>query len=311
MKTQGYLPVSLLILLTTVFAAQAQLPGRPRGISPDGIQATGIIQPTFRWNAAIGAEWYFLQVYEVFTPAHRELTAQKWVPAGSYSWTLDRKLMDGTYDWEVRAWNSEGFGGWSDTLAFDIRSLRPYIPGVAFPKVPVASGGSISYRWTSYDDRADWFEIWIERNGELWQSLWVRADDVRLSGTTMVWNFSSQGWGNYKSCIRGWNSHGLGRWSQLFEFPVGKLETVPWLKWKHVSTVSPSWYHIVVVGDGGAIVKNQWVTAAALTNTLDGYKTWDTYFSPGMYNAWIQPWSSQRGLGPWSDPTSFTRFIFL
>ena len=100
----------------------ADIPDGAVLISPVGDTGS---QPIYTWNAVLNSSWYYLYVSD--STGKR---IDKWYTAadvecpsgtGNCSVKPDTTLALGAGKWWVQTWNSNGYGPWSDGLAFDVK----------------------------------------------------------------------------------------------------------------------------------------------------------------------------------------------
>lgn len=247
-----------------------------------------------------------MRIYEL-DGTNEALLVQKWVQSPSTNWVVDRKLMDGDYVWEAVAWSKYGYSAWSAKKSFRIHSLRPLAPQLTLPthNDEIGSGGLGVY-WWEFSNSVEWYQIYVEREGVAWRSLWIPANNVKYDATTARWEAPDHMWGNYRWCVRGWNAYGLGRWSEIRNYSRGKLVSWFGFKWKFESALAPTWYQIDIreklVPD--PVRRNVWVRAEDLIPASGGFSTWviDPPLPSGSYYYVVRPWRLSRKLGPWETP---------
>lgn len=109
----GYGPWSGGMTFTMTPPGQAT-PGSPSGTVADHT-------PTYTWNAASGATWYYLWVDG---PSGNVI--QQWLQAGDVCtgntcyFTPATNLSSGVHTWWVRTWSSAGYGPWSSARSFTV-----------------------------------------------------------------------------------------------------------------------------------------------------------------------------------------------
>ncbi|MBI5840908.1 MAG: S-layer homology domain-containing protein [Chloroflexi bacterium] len=127
------------------------IPEKPTLISPEG-NIGNIHNPTYTWNAVSNAEHYTLAVNG---PTGVTLIRESFAPAdvcnGSVcSLTHPLTLSNGPHTWWVRAWNSTGYGKWSNPMYF---SVAPDTTITSNPPNPSTSANA-TFSFTSNDPAA-------------------------------------------------------------------------------------------------------------------------------------------------------------
>lgn len=119
MSRGKYLTVTVGLLTSTAVAAAVAPPSPVSPGSVEDVEPLAERCPTFTWEAAVGADWLELVVYELAEDAARGMPprariAQR-LPARATAWTpsLGRCLEPGgRYAWTIRAVSSEAAGEW-------------------------------------------------------------------------------------------------------------------------------------------------------------------------------------------------------
>lgn len=119
MSRGKYLTVTVGLLISTAVAAAVAPPSPVSPGSVEDVEPLAERCPTFTWEAAVGADWLELVVYELAEDAARGMPprariAQR-LPARATAWTpsLGRCLEPGgRYAWTIRAVSSEAAGEW-------------------------------------------------------------------------------------------------------------------------------------------------------------------------------------------------------
>lgn len=192
-------------------------------------------------------------------------------------WNIDFAL------WEVE----NGDGGerlpWPDRIVLD--QVRP-----AFAWEPVAGAG--------------WYCLWINRNGSLYFSQWLRQAE-----TTWIPPFDLEG-GEYKWWIRSWGETiGLGDWSAAAAFEIASAVPAaaellapisavsisrPVFEWSSVP--GATWYG-VRIHRADELWVSKWLSGA--TRYVP-----DRDLPYGHYSWWVRT-SNGDGEGEWSEPVHF------
>jgi hypothetical protein len=210
-----------------IFAvAGASLPEKTTLIAPVGTIST--TTPTYKWNAAATATWYYLwvddsngnRVKSWFTALQAGCAAG----TGTCSVTPATSISPGAALWWVQTWNDAGYGPWSDGMPFSVQAGG--LPGAA---VLVAPSGTIAtksptFAWNAVP-AATWYYLWVNDGGvpspriQQWFTV-AQAGCGSGSGICSVApgivlsSGASQWW------IQTWNDAGYGPWSTRMAFTV-------------------------------------------------------------------------------------------
>ncbi len=175
---------------------------------------------------------------------------------------------------------------------------------------PIAPAGSVTtgrmsqFSWSSVPT-ADWYFLWLNRDGSKYLTKWI-------SGTSWTPSNEFPG-GSYSWAVQTYNSAGYGPWSSSAAFsitkqlpgatvPVGPEGTLavgtsnPPFSWQAADHAN--WYHVWVNRIGEGKFASRWVQVPATTWTFD------MDFRGGDYRWWIAGWNPD-GYGPWSSGTTF------
>jgi hypothetical protein len=200
------------------------LPGKSILISPPGGTRTNT--PFFTWNAVSTASWYYLWVDDA--SGHRMDEWYKGAEAGCSSGTgtcsvrPDIALAQGPAKWWVQAWNSNGYGPWSDGMPFT--SPAPVLPGKTILFLPsgAISTNKPSYVWNA-DPYATWYYLWVDDSTGTRIQKWIETADTGCSGGADACAFTPDidlAPGSAKWWIQTWNPNGSGPWSDGMAFTV-------------------------------------------------------------------------------------------
>jgi hypothetical protein len=129
-------------------------------------------------------------------------------------WTSTNDLPNGSYEWWVQTWNSEGYGSWSALGSFVVFGGAP---GLATLISPTNDETAISRRpdlyWTNAPPAATWYYLWINKDGEYYHQEWIQTTS-RWAPTNDLPN------GRYAWWVQTWNPDGYGAWSSVSAFTV-------------------------------------------------------------------------------------------
>ena len=299
------------------FNVSAAGPGQASLISPSGV-ITGNA-PDFTWNAVSNTEQYCLWIFDlsgntVFSNWYSasEITSNALCEVNS-----PITMTNGSYFWQIRTWNSDGFGAWGLPMSFAIRSLVPATPTLISPSGNI-SDTTPEFRWNSVNS-ANQYLLLIEdaaQNTVLRQ--WYTASDVTSGSVCSVTSGVSLSSDSYKWWVRAWNSSGYSNWSEGMSFTVaGQVpsstglvspqgiisNSSPTYTWTTISSAEQ--YCLLVWDSAGNVVHNTWYHASEVTNGSNCSVTPATSLSNGDYDWWVRTWNS-NGYGSWSEKMSFT-----
>lgn len=290
-------------------AAEATV-GLPGGLAASGLENRNGVR--LSWNDDPTRDALY---YEVWIHRNGRLWWNQWVAVeetdggegGSRSYAIPSALPSGNYRFWVRAWNPQGTGPWSQPGNFVVALGVPAkIDGLGGEAVGDRSSHDLrrpSFEWTAVAD-CPWVEVYIQRNGTLYQRLWVEQSQWMPAVDLPP--------GQYRWWVRGWNVDGLGEWSEHQDFyinlrvpgipvpesPQGDIFTnfpdFTWTPGEHAAW-QQLWIH-----RNGAYWAAPWVEG-------EGVDQWavDAYLPEGDYRWWIRSWNPD-GLSEWSSPLEFS-----
>lgn len=162
---------------------------------------------TFQWNAASGASEYLV---EWWGGPYSTMQPCGW--SSNTSCHIGTVAAGNTYSWHVKARNSAGESGWSDTRTFTIQT-QPQPPSAPHDPDP-ANGASLSYRTAldvSVQGEGEQFRIHVWGNNyDRWRD-WDASRSLHLDGlTNQTYNFQAQAR----------NSAGASPWSAVWTFTI-------------------------------------------------------------------------------------------
>jgi hypothetical protein len=181
-------------------------PATPRTTGPGGTVAT--VRPTLSWTGVAGASY---QV-RVNDPAAGRTNIFPNAATTGTAWTVPGDLASGrTYKWQVRAVNANGLGAWSPLATFAVARPTPTGPGngvgairPAFTWTPI--GGATGYQVRVNDVSANRPAVYTAQAAG---PVWTPPGNL-VSGRTYSWQ------------VRALNAAGLGAWTPLATFAVGR-----------------------------------------------------------------------------------------
>ncbi len=161
-----------------------------------------------------------------------------------------------------------------------------------------------------------WTQVWINRNGQHYDSYWILHEDLIRDGERLLWTIPEElPAGDYAFWMRGWNSNqGLGSWNttpgtfRIF-IPVPQAVTLLAPNGEQRDTdLTFTWekdadatYYQVHIQRGAQQAYQRWhemsgtgTAALSLTGFVEG----------STYSWWVRPWGP-GGLGEWSDAMTF------
>ncbi len=289
-------------------------PGAAALVSPTGDIGTNY-NPTYTWNAVLGATWYYLWVNG---PSGNVI--QTWYEAsavcggGTCSVTPTTTLGGGSHTWWVQTWNSIGYGPWSSGMSFT--TTIPTAPGAATlvsPTGDIGTNYNPTYTWNEVAG-ATWYYLWVNGPSGNVIAQWYEASAVCGGGTCSVTPTTTLGGGSHTWWVQTWNTVGYGPWSSGMSFttsplgaatlvsPTGDIATnTPTYTWNAVT--GATWYYLWVNGPSGKVIA-QWYEASAVCSGVTCTVTPATTLVSGSHIWWIQTWNS-AGYGPWSTGMNF------
>jgi hypothetical protein len=306
----------------TIYQA-GQLIGPVTLLTPKENETVGRYEIHFSWKSICDyvrdLEWY-----HIYISTNGQKYLETWV--SDREWYPTNVFAPGDYTWRVQGWNSKGFGDWSSTGHFTVQRIPPKAPDVRYP----TNGASLSstlltYNWTLQN--ATWYEVVINRNGSPFLDKWVQKtiaypEQQGVSqgpggNPSLMYiaqplsipygiRTSNNPCGLYSWRVRGWNPDGYGEWSESATFtnvysapqklylfrPEGPVLKTGYFDWN--TDPSAEWYCITIYSNGSKYA-SQWLQTPQYSNSLP----------LGSYTWTVQAWN-QQGLGPVSDPASFS-----
>jgi hypothetical protein len=265
------------------------------------------------WQADPAASWYELYVVQ----NGRVLCDQWFTLSNSVAPPFAVRIgghTGGNYEWWVRGWSPDGLGPWSNMGSYTMNAPQP--PGPVTLLAP-ANTASFSIRqpeltWTTTSPAADWYYLYLTRNGSKYLDQWVE-------GTTSWVVTSGLPGGTYNWWVLPWNAVGYGQWSTNFSFtippavpvaitlisPSGSVAAGSTQLYTWQADAAATWYELYV-STGGSVFCNNWYT---LSNSVAGSGTGDfavdvNGHSSGTYYWWVRGWGPD-GMGPWSSSLTF------
>jgi hypothetical protein len=299
--------------------------GKATLISPLGTITTNI--PPYTWNAVPDVTWYCLWVDDSTGNRINQWYSAVQVGcssgAGTCTVSPGTALAAGSARWWVRTWNTNGYGPWSDGMAFT--APAPVVPGKVILVSPseTISTNIPPYTWNA-EPGATWYHLWVNDSTGNKINRWYSAVLAGCSsgaGTCTVSPGTALAAGSAKWWVRTWYANGYGPWSDGMAFtapaPVlpGKVSLVspsgatntnkPTYTWNAVPYAS--WYYLWVNDSAGTRIK-KWFKApdaGCSSGTGTCSVTPDIALAAGSGKWWIDAWNA-NGSGPWSSGMAFT-----
>lgn len=256
------------------------------------------LRPTLTWTAVPGATY---QV-RVNDPAAARTNIFPNAATTDSSWTVPADLVSGRqYRWQVRAVNADGLGAWSTLSTFTVTRPTPTGPanGVgavrpAFTWTPVH--GATAYQVRVNDLSAGKAGIY---SAQVTDPIWAPPASL-VSGRTYSWQ------------VRAVNAAGVGAWTPLSKFAVGKAVAIG--PGGPVSGLRPTFTWAGLAGATTYQVRVDDLTAGR-TNLFLPVVSMDQAWTPGTdltsghtYRWWVRsvvPGAAGTWYGAWSAPKDF------
>jgi hypothetical protein len=306
----------------------ANLVGKVTLISPDGI--INVSTPTYSWNELSGATWYYLWVIG----SAGETIFSKWYEAplicsaGTCAVTPSITLGPGNFNWKIQAWNSTGYGPWSNALSFNTPiPTAPGAPTSISPNGNIGANYSPTYTWnespakteSGQESTATQYQLWVgDPSGKVY-SAWYQASAICSAGSCSVTPALTLKGGSHTWWVQGWNTAGYGTWSAGMSFsttvlgtatlvsPAGDLGTnySPNFQWNEAT--GATWYYLWVNGPGGKVLA-KWYEASVICSAGTCTVVAPLTLGGGAHTWWVQTWNP-AGYGPWSNGMGFSTTV--
>ena len=290
-------------------------------VSPSG--TIGGNAPAYTWNAVPDSTSYYLYVND--STGNKINTwysaGQAGCPNGTGTCTVSpgTALAAGAAKWWVQTWNTNGYGPWSDGLAFTVPA--PPLPGKVTLVSPTGtiSTGTPAYTWNA-DPLSTWYLLYVNDSTGNKINTWYSAVQAGCSGGmgtctaspgTVLAPGSAIWW------VQTYGSNGFGPWSDGMSFtvppgkavlvsPTGTISTsTPDYTWN--ATPGSTWYYLYANDSTGKKIGAWYSKEQAGCSGGTGTCTVSpgTVLAPGSAIWWVQTYGS-NGSGPWSAGMSFT-----
>lgn len=221
-----------------------------------------------------------------------------------------------TYRWWVLGRSPDGMGIWSAAAQFT--------HGVPLPATPAGRLASLpaEFAWNDLaSSNADWYYLWLSRDGQPYWTRWIQAGDTYpLNATNRATARPTTldlPYGSYVWWMQAWDDGALGAWSSGLSFtrgqpvplaPSGTLANASaQFVWDDSATADATWYQIYINRDG-APFHQRWFAVGdttALPSPKRGYAL-PLPLTYGNFTWWLRAYHP-GGMGPWVQGPSFAR----
>ena len=138
-----------------------------------------------------------------------------WSASSTPAWTDYNATAGQSYSYRVRAWNSDGYSGYSNTATITVPGAPPVPPAAPSQLTAAISGTAVALNWTG--NAANTLQFYIERCQGAGCTSFVEA----AASTTPAWtdNFVVTGQ-SYSYRVRAWTSAGYSGYSNTTTISV-------------------------------------------------------------------------------------------
>lgn len=198
-------------------------PYAPELVGPNAAEKVRVQRPAYSWKASAGATKYGLRVYSLAKKAYVASydVSATYLCTGEDCWYKPSvNLVAGEYQFRVRAYNSFGWGDYSDWMPFSVQ-LVPDAPTLVSP-TGTTSNLSPAYTWNQLNGPTSYYlMVWDVSAGEYLIYRGKNTADV-CNGTTCsyVSTLNVEPGKSYRFKVRAYNSFGWGAYSPEMEFSV-------------------------------------------------------------------------------------------
>jgi hypothetical protein len=198
----------------------------PAAITPAAVSPTGTIVSTnvhYRWTAVAGALSYRLSIRNNggapiswwYTPAAAGCSATTECSA-----VPQVTLLNGTLQWQVQVWTTNGYGPWSPIVSLTVNISTPSAPTLVSPS-GAAGSTSPSFRWNAAANTSLYYVKAYDASG-LRVEKWLTPSQVGCAGGGVcALNAGvtlTSGAGSWQ--VIAWNPTGYSPWSLPMTFIV-------------------------------------------------------------------------------------------
>ena len=183
------------------FTIPANPPDKATLLTPSGAQSDRTT--LFDWDSNNQATWQ-----QIWINKNGKKYYAKWLHQTTTEWTPIESMANGEYEWWLRGWNVDGMGPWSDGKEFDYGKVILDLP---LAGEAVGTNGVLQWSDAPSGD-ADWYQVWLGRNGKQYSNKWYRRDEV-LNGSGLLQLDYDLPVGAYSWWLRGWSAdYGMAPW---------------------------------------------------------------------------------------------------
>ncbi|MFH0990824.1 MAG: fibronectin type III domain-containing protein [bacterium] len=299
---------------TVSFKTQLSLPATPTILEPADGATEVSTSPTLKWNSAVGADTYDLQVSTKSNFSSVDVTDKQ--KLNTTSENLTQLTENTSYYWRVRATNTIGSSDWSSTASFKTQLALPATPTIVEPSNG-ATGISTSptLKWNAVIG-ADTYDLQVSTKSDF-SSIDV-TDKPRLRSTSESLSRLTEGT-SYHWRVRAVNATGSSNWTSAtfttqiappakapdLVSPTNKSVIVPpgtTLSWSSVNGATS--YSVQMAEDSKFPQDQLFINETSLISTsqshaVTGLKGEKTYY-------WRVSAENEGGSSGWSSANYFT-----
>jgi hypothetical protein len=173
-------------------------------------------------------------------------------------------------------------------------------------------GRQPEFTWTASSPAADWYYVYVARNGSKYVDQWVE-------GTTNWVPASGLPGGSYTWWVHPWNAAGYGPWSTSFTFtiltavpgaltlvsPSGSVAAGSTQRYTWIADAAATWYELYVARNGSAFGDHWYTLTDSVVDSATGSFAVDVSgHTSASYQWWVRGWGPD-GLGTWSASLTF------
>jgi nitrous oxidase accessory protein NosD len=206
------------------YELKPSIPSLPVPTSPADHSSIGEIRPSFSWQDVLGPSGATKYSIQLTGPGSAVKTftflAETICSAGECSASISDALVNGTYQWQIRAENVAGASAWTSGWQLTIFATTPGVPTPLSPDSTVIFDATPLLGWQAATNTAA-YDVEVRDTGgnvviaESFSSSTACKPDLSCSASVTK---SIPAGGNYTWRIRGTNSGGAGVWSSAITF---------------------------------------------------------------------------------------------
>lgn len=289
---------------------QLQAPTTPTALSPNGTTTAGNV--TFSWNPVLGATEYNVSYNNAgnYDPGTYKSASALGCSSGTCRYT-EYGLVAGSSTWWVRAKNTLGETGWSNTGNFTVSS--PSAPTVIGPD-NVNTGGNVTFTWYPTEGAIEYNVIYSNAGNNI-DVGYKDANDLDCASRTCRLSVFGLAAGASSWKVRAKSTAGESDWTDTKTFTV----TVP----SAPTTIGPdnataggdvefTWYptfgateYSVSYNNAGNYVVTDYKSAIEMDCSSGYCRYIATNLAAGSTDWWVKARSS-AGESGWADTKTFT-----